>query len=214
MDCFVASLLAMTLSSLQPADFPSVGAPMESIASWVAPIATTIAALMTASNLGSRITGYGFIVFTVGSIAWAALGAATGQPNLVWQNVILTGLNLFGIWRWLGRQARIDDGGMTAAAVSEDMSSETLFPASLLSRATLVGKGGEELGASVDAMLGCRSGRPAYLVVAEGGVAGVGETLRRLDWRHVAVEEERIVTSLDRGAFCGLEALKDQWPGR
>ena len=30
---------------------------MESIASWVATIATTIAALMTASNLGSRITG-------------------------------------------------------------------------------------------------------------------------------------------------------------
>ena len=45
---------------------------MESIAGWVAPVATTIAALMTASNLGSRITGYGFIVFTVGyaSIGW------------------------------------------------------------------------------------------------------------------------------------------------
>ena len=42
---------------------------MESIATWVAPIATTIAALMTASNLGSRITGYGFIVFTIGSLA-------------------------------------------------------------------------------------------------------------------------------------------------
>ena len=69
---------------------------MESIASWVAPIATTIAALMTASNLGSRVTGYGFVVFTIGSIAWAALGIATGQPNLLWQNVILTGLNLFG----------------------------------------------------------------------------------------------------------------------
>jgi len=40
---------------------------MESIATWVAPIATTIAALMTASNLGSRITGYGFIVFTTAS---------------------------------------------------------------------------------------------------------------------------------------------------
>ena len=33
---------------------------METIASWVAPIATTIAALMTASNLGSRVTGWGF----------------------------------------------------------------------------------------------------------------------------------------------------------
>ena len=45
-----------------------------SIAGWVAPVATTIAALMTASNLGSRITGYGFIVFTIGSIAWLYAG--------------------------------------------------------------------------------------------------------------------------------------------
>ncbi len=188
---------------------------METIASWVAPIATTIAALMTASNLGSRITGCGFIVFTVGSIAWAALGIATGQPNLLWQNVILTGLNLFGIWRWLGRQARIEDGGMTAAVESEDMASETLFPASLLTKAKLIGAGGEEYGASVDAMLGCRSGRPAYLVVAEGGIAGVGETLRRVDWRHARVEDDRIVTPLTRTAFNRLDQLaKDQWPGR
>ena len=188
---------------------------MESIASWVAPIATTIAALMTASNLGSRVTGYGFVVFTIGSIAWAALGIATGQPNLLWQNVILTGLNLFGIWRWLGRQARIEEGGMTAAAVSEEMASETLFPASLLAKARLVGPGGEELGTSVDALLGCRSGRPAYLVVAEGGIAGVGETLRRVDWRHANVEDDRIVTPLTRAAFERLDTLdKDQWPGR
>ena len=50
-------------------------------ASWVATVATIIAALMTASNLGPRITGYGFIVFTVGSIAWLALGIVTGQAN-------------------------------------------------------------------------------------------------------------------------------------
>lgn len=188
---------------------------MEDIASWVAPIATTIAALMTASNLGSRITGYGFIVFTVGSIAWAVLGLATDQPNLLWQNVVLTGLNLFGIWRWLGRQARIEDGGMTAAQVSQTMPSETLFPASLLTKAKLIGQGGEELGASVDAMLGCRSGRPAYLVIAEGGVAGVGETLRRVDWRHVRVEDDDIVSSLNGASFSALGTLeRGQWPGR
>ena len=56
---------------------------MDQIASWVATIATIIAACMTASNLGSRITGYGFIVFTIGSIAWLALGLLTGQPALV-----------------------------------------------------------------------------------------------------------------------------------
>ena len=55
---------------------------MIEIAEWVAPIATMIAALMTAANLGPRVTGWGFVVFTVGAIAWAAIGLATGQSNL------------------------------------------------------------------------------------------------------------------------------------
>ncbi len=42
---------------------------MQEIANWVAPVATTIAALMVALNRGSRFTGYGFIVFSVGSVA-------------------------------------------------------------------------------------------------------------------------------------------------
>ena len=188
---------------------------MESIATWVAPIATTIAALMTASNLGSRITGYGFIVFTIGSLAWLALGITTGQANLLWQNVILTLLNLFGIWRWLGRQAKIEDGGVAAQQQSEDMTSETLFPASLLTNAKLVGAGGAELGSSVEAMLGCRSGRPSYLVIAEGGVAAVGESLRRVEWSATRMEGDRLVTTLTPADFAKAERLtKDQWPGR
>ena len=188
---------------------------MESLATWVAPIATTIAALMTASNLGSRVTGYGFAVFTVGSLAWLTLGIATGQANLLWQNVILTALNLFGIWRWLGRQTRIEEGGVAAQEQSADLTTETLFPASLLSRAKLVGAGGAELGSSVEAMLGCQSGRPAYLVIAEGGIAGVGETLRRVQWRDITVDEDRLLSRLTPVEFAaGEELTRDQWPGR
>ena len=77
---------------------------MEDILTWAAPAATIIAALMTASNLGAKITGAGFIVFTIGSLAWIGLGVASGNSALLWQNVVLTGLNLFGIWRWLGRR--------------------------------------------------------------------------------------------------------------
>ncbi len=200
---------------MQLAHAPQVSVSMESIATWVAPVATTIAALMTASNLGSRITGYGFVVFTVGSLAWLTLGITTGQANLLWQNIILTGLNLFGIWRWLGRQAKIDDGGTAAQELSEDMPGETLFPASLLASAKLVGARGVELGSSVEAMLGCRSGRPAYLVIAEGGVAGVGETLRRVEWHDATVDGDRLVTSLTPEAFAAADRLtKDRWPGR
>lgn len=188
---------------------------MEPIATWVAPVATTIAALMTASNLGSRVTGYGFIVFTVGSLAWLALGIATGQPNLLWQNVILTGLNLFGIWRWLGRQARFEDGGEAAQSQSRATPGESLFSAALLGRARLTSADGDDLGAAVDAMIGGRSGQISYLVATAGGVAGVGETLRRIDWHDLRVTGDRIETRLGHAAFDRLPPLdKDQWPGR
>ena len=185
---------------------------MESIATWLAPIATTIAALMTASNLGTRITGWGFVVFTIGSLAWLTLGIATGQSNLLWQNIVLTALNLFGIWRWLGRQAKLEEGGKKAAQASEETAGGALFPVSLLTRAKLAGAGGVELGASVDAMAGCDHGRLFYVVVSSGGVGGVGETVRRIAWRDLNVDNDRLTTGLDQAEFEKLEQLeKDDW---
>jgi hypothetical protein len=188
---------------------------METLVSWVATLATIGGACLTASNLGARITGYGFIVFTVGSIAWFTLGQITDQPALIWTNIVMTMLNLFGIWRWLGRQAKVEQGAQRAAEKSDGMQSETLFPASMLSRAKLLSSDGADLGTLVDAMLGCRSGRLNYLVVAEGGVAGVGETLRRVEWAQAAVDGERLTVEFDRSRFSGLPVLaKDDWPGR
>ena len=188
---------------------------MEPILNWVAPIATIIAALMTASNLGAKITGTGFIVFTVGSLSWLTLGMIGDDPSLLWMNVALTILNLFGIWRWLGRQAKFEEGAGHAAEASERKASETLFPLSLTGSAKLRSGKGVELGQCVDAMAGCGSGRIAYLVVAEGGIGGVGETLRRIDWSDVSVEGDCITTPLDKAAFERLDQLeKDKWPGR
>ena len=185
---------------------------MEDIAAWIAPIATTIAALMTASNLGSRVTGWGFVVFAIGSLAWLALGIATGQTNLLWQNIILTALNLFGIWRWLGRQAKLEEGGARAQAHSETTPGEPMFPVSLLTRAKLKAADGGELGACVDAMAGCERGGLRYLVVTSGGVGGVGETVRRLDWKDAKVEGQSVSTTLDDHDFEALEQLaKDDW---
>lgn len=186
---------------------------MESIAVWIAPIATTLAAFMTASNLGSRVTGWGFAVFTVGSLAWIMLGLATGQNNLVWQNAILTILNLFGIWRWLGRRAKLEEGAGKAADDSADRPGETLFPVSILGKAKMVCLDGDELGSCVDAMAGCRSGGLAYMVASQGGVAGVGETLRRVDWSRAEVDGDTVRLRFDRRAFERLpEIQKDQWP--
>ena len=187
---------------------------MENSLSWVATIATIAAASITASNLGARITGYGFIVFTVGSIAWFGLGLATGQPALVWTNAVLTFLNLFGIWRWLGRQAAVEDGSRAAARTSEATPGESLFPVSLLTRAK-VRSGASEIGSCVDAMAGCRSGRIAYVMVSEGGIAGAGETLRPIPWSELHVDGDEVVARLDPAQFCALEpAGKDEWPSR
>ena len=187
---------------------------MEQIATWIAPIATTLAALITASNLGARITGYGFVIFTVGSLAWLALGYFTGQSNLLWQNAILTALNLFGVWRWLGVRARIEEGARAAQEESRDTPGEELFPASLLGRARLTAFDGSDLGHAVDAMIGCSSGRLTYLVASEGGLAGVGETLRRMEWRDVVVEDDEILSRLTLEQFRLLPAIeKDEWPG-
>ncbi len=87
---------------------------MEQVANWIAPIATTIAAVMVAANLGARLTGFGFIAFSIGSVAWIVIGVATGQNSLIWQNIILLLINALGIWRWLGLRARYDKGAAAA----------------------------------------------------------------------------------------------------
>ena len=182
--------------------------------SWVATIATVLAAFMTASNLGSRVTGLGFAVFTIGALCWMRVGILSHEPALVWTNAVLTALDLFGVWRWLGRQARVEEGARTASEASEHTPGEALFPVSLLGRAT-VRTGSKQLGHCIEAMAGCRSGKIDYLVISEGGVAGVGERLRRLPFADAHVEDDEVAVHLAPGQFCRLEELqRDEWPGR
>ncbi|MDT7933113.1 MAG: hypothetical protein RQ833_00720 [Sphingomonadaceae bacterium] len=91
---------------------------MHEAANWIAPVMTTAAAIIVALNLGARITGYGFIAFAIGSVAWMAVGWFTGQTNLLWQNAVLLAVNLIGVWRWLGLRARYDKAAEAATAGS------------------------------------------------------------------------------------------------
>lgn len=183
--------------------------------SWFATAATVTAALVTASNLGARITGYGFVLFLFGSVAWLTVGIATGQTALLWTNAMLTGLNIFGIWRWLGRQARVEDGAEAAEEASRHSPGETLIPASLLTHAEVVDRQDREIGRNVEAMIGTRSGRIHYLVASAGGVAGVGERLHRVDWRQAGFDGDRIKLSIPSASFDRLPLLhRDDWPAR
>ena len=178
----------------------------------IATVATIGGALLTASNLGARITGTGFAVFTVGSLCWLASGLTAGEPALAWTNAVLTVLNLFGVWRWLGRQAKVEEGAEAAAEASRETPGEALFSVALLNAAP-VEIGQETVGHCVDAMAGCRSGRLSYVTVSEGGVAGIGDTFRKLPWGLAAFDGGRLVIESGVRDLSSMpEMTKDDWP--
>jgi len=185
------------------------------VAGWVAPVATMLAAMMTAANLGTRFTGWGFVVFLAGSIAWVTVAATTDQPNLLWSNLFLTLVNMIGIWRWLGRQAKLDDGAKLATERSEAAQAPALFPATMLQDHPLAGPDGQTIGRVAGAMVECGGGRISYLLVGEGGVAGVGERLHMLGWDDLRIAGDTLSSRLDARALAALpEVAPDAWPER
>lgn len=188
---------------------------MENLAGWVAPIATMIAAMMTAANLGPRFTGWGFVVFLVGSIAWSTVGFATGQQNLLLTNIFLSLVNGVGIWRWLGREARLGDGARSARHKAGREAVPDLFAISGIEGRPLIGADGQRIGEVAGAMAECDSGRLAYLVVRFGGMGGVGEEYRGIDWGDARAKGDAFRTDLDAAGLKALPPLDPaDWPAR
>ena len=79
---------------------------MSEILEWFATIAGIIAALMIAGDLGRRATGWGFVLFTFASLAWIAYGLRDEEGGLMTQNIVLFGINLIGVYRYLIRKQR------------------------------------------------------------------------------------------------------------
>ncbi|WP_375396795.1 hypothetical protein [uncultured Sphingomonas sp.] len=71
---------------------------------WVASVSGVIAAAMVALDYGRRTTGWGFVIFVGSSLAWIAGAALTRDGALGTQNVVLLGINLFGVHRYLIRK--------------------------------------------------------------------------------------------------------------
>lgn len=182
-------------------------------AGWIAPAATMIAAIMTAANLGARVTGWGFAVFSVGALAWVIVGATTGQHNLLWSNAFLLLVDLIGVWRWLGRRARYDEAAEAAASRSKQASAPTLFALAGLEGMPVRSGTGEAIATVVDAMASCDDGRIVYLVVREGGVGGVGERLHALGWTEVRVQDGAMTSRLSSKLLARRPSLgPGQWP--
>lgn len=180
---------------------------------WIAPTATMIAAVMTAANLGARVTGLGFVVFSLGSVCWAWIGLSSGQTNLLASNSFLTLINLVGIWRWLGRQRAYEEGGQSAAEASRRSAHPTLFAGSQVNGIDVLDLNGGRVGVTVEALMSCENGTLSYVVVRSGGIAGVGEVLRAVPRSALVLSSEYFSLRHSSAWFAKLPALRDgQWP--
>lgn len=171
---------------------------MIEIAQWVAPVVTMLAAMLTAANLGPRPTGWGFVLFTIGSFCWAVIGLESGQSGLLYTNAFLVVVNAIGVWRWLGRQAAYEQGSKQAAVRSKHKSVPTLFSLSGIVGKVVKSENGDKLGEVVDAMASSKSGKLAYIVISEGGVGGVGDRLRAVHPDDLEFDTEAVTLDLLR----------------
>lgn len=173
-----------------------------------------IAAMMTAANLGARVTGWGFVVFTVGSLCWSAVGYSSGQTNLLASNGFLTLVNVIGIWRWLGRQRAYQDGGKSAEAKSRTSPAPTLFTATGVAGMAVEDGRGSPIGSAVEALIECGSGRISYVVVSTSNALGLDEDLRPVPLEHIQFSCDRLVLTINRNVYDGIAPLPPgEWPG-
>lgn len=71
---------------------------------WLASGSGMIAALMVSLDSGRRVTGWGFVIFLVSSVAWISGAALSKDWALGTQNIVLFGINAFGVYRYLIRK--------------------------------------------------------------------------------------------------------------
>jgi hypothetical protein len=74
------------------------------ILKWAASISGIAAAFMVSLDSGRRVTGWGFVVFVGSAIAWISGAALTSDWALGTQNLVLFGIDLFGVYRYLWRK--------------------------------------------------------------------------------------------------------------
>jgi hypothetical protein len=91
---------------------------------WVATGTGVLAAIIVSLNLGPKKTGWGFVIFTVSSVAWIVAAMMQDELALTVQNAVLFVINVIGIYRYLlhperqekKKQQGAGSGGATAAA--------------------------------------------------------------------------------------------------
>ena len=68
---------------------------------WLGSIMTMGPGLVIAARVRPRLMGWAFVGLTVGSLIWILAGYLVADYPLIAQNVAITLINIFGIYRWL-----------------------------------------------------------------------------------------------------------------
>lgn len=74
---------------------------MDGPVEWFGAAGAIIAAALIAADLGRRITGWAFVLFSIVSVAWIASGLINQASPLVIQNSLLLLINAWGVWQFL-----------------------------------------------------------------------------------------------------------------
>ena len=106
---------------------------------------------------------------------------------------------------------------MSTAGEAEvtDAPQATLIAAGAILEASVSGCDGERIGKVAEIMLAAGKGEIAYIVVARGGVLGIGEVLHAVPWCDVTIDPDDGSLSVntngaDLDARGGFD--KDHWP--
>ncbi|MEH6757828.1 MAG: hypothetical protein V7676_09965 [Parasphingorhabdus sp.] len=81
---------------------------------WTASISGMVAAVLVALNASAKITGFGFVIFTGSSIVWIVAALLDGNNPLATQNLVLLGINIFGVYRYLLRKPKTKSANVDA----------------------------------------------------------------------------------------------------
>ena len=68
---------------------------------WIAAIGTVIAAALLASDLGRKVTGWGFVLFCAVAVTWIVAGLTSDAMPIAAMNGVLLLINAWGVWQYL-----------------------------------------------------------------------------------------------------------------
>jgi hypothetical protein len=74
---------------------------MQEVLRWLASVWVTGSGLVIAARVRPPLMGWAFVGLTVGSLLWVVVGYLSADYALLVQNIVITLINMVGIYRWL-----------------------------------------------------------------------------------------------------------------